>query len=173
MFDVELSIKCSISKGGLTVHHNRINHFSIGLAALACLLCGVALLACVGLVSCGGGASTSGSSSSAEASYRHVSVEEVEELIKEPNVIMADVRGEGDYDAGHIPEAICVPYSKIEAGEAASFLPNKNQLVIVCSDDGSVSKKTAEKLVSEGYTNVVEFDGLKDWKGKLEVEACC
>lgn len=155
------------------MHFNRINRFSISSTMLVCLLCSIALFVCAGLVSCGGSASTSDSNPSAEASYRHVSVEEAAELMKEPNVIVADVRGEVDYDMGHIPGAICVGYDKIESGEAASLLPDKNQTIIVYCDYGGVSKKAAEKLASDGYANVVEFDGLKEWKGELEVVECC
>lgn len=155
---------------------SRIDRFSIGSAALACLFCGIALLACAGLTSCGGGAQASGSSASlSSVGYRHVSVEEAAELMKDPNVIVADVRGEVDYDMGHIPGAICVGYDKIEAGEAASLLPDKDQTIVVYCDYGGVSKKAAEKLVAEGYTGIVEFDGLEVWKGELACteDGCC
>ena len=93
--------------------------------------------------------------------------------MKEPNAVVADVRAKGDSETGHIPGAVCIGYEKIESGEEASFLPDRNQLIIVYCAIASVREKAAEKLVSDGYTNVVEFAGLEDWKGEVEPGACC
>ncbi|MBR4078697.1 MAG: rhodanese-like domain-containing protein, partial [Christensenellaceae bacterium] len=47
-----------------------------------------------------------------------------------------------------------------------SELPDKDQLIMVYCRSGNRSKQASEKLVKLGYTNVVEFGGIIDWKGE-------
>ena len=46
-------------------------------------------------------------------------------------------------------------------------LPDKDQLVMVYCRSGRRSKEAAGKLVKLGYTNIVEFGGILDWKGEI------
>ena len=46
--------------------------------------------------------------------------------------------------------------------------PNKDQLIMVYCRSGRRSKEASEKLVKLGYTNIVEFGGILDWKGEIE-----
>ena len=47
-------------------------------------------------------------------------------------------------------------------------LPDKDQLIMVYCRSGRRSKEASEKLVKLGYTNIVEFGGILDWKGEIE-----
>ena len=49
-----------------------------------------------------------------------------------------------------------------------SELPNKNQLILVYCRSGNRSKQAAGKLSKLGYSNIVEFGGIIDWKGEIE-----
>ena len=113
------------------------------------------------LSSCG----TPGSSSSG---YRQISMDEAVKMMKdEKNYIILDVRRPDEYAEGHIPGAINVPNEEIGTAEIAE-LPDKSQLILVYCRSGRRSKEASEKLVRLGYTNIVEFGGILDWKGEIE-----
>ena len=84
---------------------------------------------------------------------------------KEAGYIILDVRTEEEYEEKHIPGAICIPNETIGTEEIEA-LPDKNRLIMVYCRSGNRSKKAAEKLVKLGYTNIVEFGGINDWKGE-------
>jgi rhodanese-related sulfurtransferase len=60
-----------------------------------------------------------------------------------------------------------VPNESIGTNEIPE-LPDKDRLIMVYCRSGRRSKEAAEKLVKLGYTNIVEFGGIIDWKGKIE-----
>lgn len=101
-------------------------------------------------------------------SYRQISMDEAVEMMKkESDYIILDVRRPDEYDEGHIPGAINVPNEEIGTAEIPE-LPDKAQLILVYCRSGRRSKEASEKLVKLGYTNVVEFGGILDWKGEIE-----
>lgn len=85
----------------------------------------------------------------------------------ESGYVILDVRRPDEYAAGHIPGAINVANETIGTAEIPE-LPNKDQLILVYCRSGRRSKEAAEKLVKLGYTNIVEFGGILDWKGEIE-----
>lgn len=99
-------------------------------------------------------------------SYRQISMDEAGAMMeRESGYIILDVRRPDEYATGHIPNAINVPNENIGTDEI-SQLPNKDQLIMVYCRSGRRSKEAAEKLVKLGYTNIVEFGGILDWKGE-------
>lgn len=111
-------------------------------------------------------ACTTPGSSSLE--YRQISMEEAVAMMKdEKNYIILDVRRPDEYSEGHIPGAINLPNEDIGTAEIPE-LPDKAQLILVYCRSGRRSKEAAEKLVKLGYTNIVEFGGILDWKGEIE-----
>lgn len=100
--------------------------------------------------------------------YKNISSEEAEQMIQtETDYIILDVRTEEEYDQKHIKGAICIPNEEIGTDEI-SQLPDKQQLILVYCRSGNRSKQAAEKLAEMGYTNIVEFGGINDWKGETE-----
>ena len=98
--------------------------------------------------------------------YRRISMDEAVTMMEqETGYIILDVRRPDEYAAGHIPNAINVANESIGTSEIAE-LPDKNQLILVYCRSGRRSKEAAEKLVKLGYTNIVEFGGIIDWKGE-------
>jgi rhodanese-related sulfurtransferase len=85
----------------------------------------------------------------------------------ESGYIILDVRRPDEYAEGHIPGAINVPNEEIDADEPDE-LPNKSQLILVYCRSGRRSKEAAAKLAELGYTNIVEFGGILDYKGEIE-----
>ena len=107
-----------------------------------------------------------GTGNQANSTYRQISVDEaVTMMAQETDYIILDVRRPDEFVAGHIPNAINVPNESIGTIEIAE-LPNKNQLIMVYCRSGRRSKEAADKLVKLGYTNIVEFGGILDWKGE-------
>ena len=101
-------------------------------------------------------------------SYRQVSMDEAVEIMKKDrNYIILDVRRPDEYAEGHIPGAINVA-NEVIGTEEIPELPDKAQLILVYCRSGRRSKEAAEKLVKLGYTNIVEFGGILDWKGEIE-----
>ena len=98
--------------------------------------------------------------------YRQISMDEaVTMMAEETGYIILDVRRPDEFAAGHIPNAINVANESIGTSEIAE-LPDKDQLIMVYCRSGRRSKEAAEKLVKLGYTNIVEFGGILDWKGE-------
>ena len=100
--------------------------------------------------------------------YRQINMDEAVAMMRdEKNYIILDVRRPDEYAEGHIPGAINVPNEEIGTAEIAK-LPDKSQLILVYCRSGRRSKEASEKLVRLGYTNIVEFGGILDWKGEIE-----
>ena len=112
--------------------------------------------------------SSCGNAGSSSSGYRQISMDEAVKMMKdEKNYIILDVRRPDEFAEGHIPGAINVPNEEIGTTDIAE-LPNKSQLILVYCRSGRRSKEASEKLVKLGYTNIVEFGGIQDWKGEIE-----
>lgn len=101
-----------------------------------------------------------------EASYRQINMEEAAEMMeKESGYIILDVRTPEEFTEKHIPGALNIPNKAIGTDEIPE-LPDKQQLILVYCRSGNRSKQASEKLVAQGYTNIVEFGGINDWTGE-------
>ena len=111
-----------------------------------------------------------GTSNSQTNTYRSITMDEaVTMMAQETDYIILDVRRPDEFAAGHIPNAINVPNETIGTAEIPE-LPDKDQLIMVYCRSGRRSKEASEKLVKLGYTNIVEFGGILDWKGEIVTE---
>ena len=109
-----------------------------------------------------------GTSNNRTNTYRQITMDEaVTMMAQETGYIILDVRRPDEFAAGHIPNAINVPNESVGTAEIPE-LPDKNQLIMVYCRSGRRSKEASEKLVKLGYTNIVEFGGILDWKGEIE-----
>lgn len=112
-------------------------------------------------------AGCAGASDDQTNTYRQISMDEaVSMMAQESGYIILDVRRADEFAAGHIPGAINVANESIGTGEIPA-LPDKGQRIMVYCRSGRRSKEAAEKLVKLGYTNIVEFGGILDWKGEI------
>ena len=109
-----------------------------------------------------------GTSNNHTNTYRSITMDEAVAMMEqETGYIILDVRRPDEFAAGHIPNAINVPNESIGTDEITE-LPNKDQLIMVYCRSGRRSKEASAKLVKLGYTNIVEFGGILDWKGEIE-----
>lgn len=103
-----------------------------------------------------------------EANEVNISMEEAKKMMdRETGYVILDVRTESEFAEGHIPNAVLIPYDKMEV-EAEKILPNKEQLIFVYCRSGNRSKIAEKTLVEIGYTNVKEFGGIIDWPYEIE-----
>lgn len=103
-----------------------------------------------------------------EVIIKHVSMNDIVQIMEEnENYIILDVRTQAEYNQGHIPNAICIPNETIDENVVNKLL-DKNQMILVYCRSGNRSKQAAEKLKKLGYTNLIEFGGIIDWKGEIE-----
>jgi len=111
---------------------------------------------------------------------RKVSADEEEEDKKHPNVInnedlekllnanesitILDVREAAEYVFNHIPNSISIPLGELE--EHIDELNKEEKIFVICRT-GNRSDLAAQKLVAEGFTNVVNVvPGMSEWTGK-------
>ena len=98
---------------------------------------------------------------------KHVTMDEIVEIMEEnEGYIILDVRTIEEYNEGHIPNAICIPNETIDEN-VVNILPDKNQLILIYCRSGNRSKQATDKLENLGYTNLIEFGGIMDWKGEI------
>lgn len=73
--------------------------------------------------------------------------------------VWIDVRSSEEYDAGHVAEAVNVPYTEIgvRIGEVTE---NKDALIYVYCRSGRRAGIALETLNEEGYMNVVNLESL-------------
>lgn len=101
--------------------------------------------------------------------YKMVSMAEGLEIAKNnPDAIIVDVRRDDEYKAGHIPGAVLLTMETITEETAAKVLSNKNQMILIYCRSGRRSKIAAQNLLDLGYTNLIEFGGILDYKGKVK-----
>ena len=99
--------------------------------------------------------------------YEQISGEKAKEIMDSGvEHIILDVREQDEFDAGHIPGAILIPYESITE-KAPEMLPDKDALILVYCRSGRRSKIASEALAFLGYTNVKEFGGIIDWKYEI------
>lgn len=102
-----------------------------------------------------------------ESIIKYVSMDDIVEIMNEnENYVILDVRTIEEYNDGHIPDAKCIPNETIN-NNIIDELPDKEQLILIYCRSGNRSKQAAEKLEKLGYTNLIEFGGIIDWKGEV------
>ncbi len=100
-----------------------------------------------------------------------VSREELLARLGEDGVILLDVRPEDEYAAGHLPGALNVPLSRLDA--IIATLPRDREVVAYCRGPYCVlSVEAVEALKARGFNARRLEDGFIEWKAAgLAVEA--
>lgn len=152
---------------GMKVFRHKTKHrsFSI-LVPVFAVLC---IAACIYLLTgCGRQNAGLQKEDNVNVEYKQITQEEAKRIMdEESGFVILDVREQDEFDAGHIPGAVLLPYTKTEelAGE---LLKDKDQQILVYCRSGRRSKIAAESLSDMGYTDVKEFGGIIDWPYETE-----
>ena len=100
-------------------------------------------------------------------SFTQISQDEAKEMMKKDDGhLIVDVRRPDEFEAGHIPGAVCIPNENIGT-EQPEELPDLDQILLIYCRSGNRSKQASQKLFEMGYTNVYEFGGIIDWTGEI------
>ena len=128
-----------------------------------------AIISAVVLILTGCGTSEDTASVSGDESkntYKMITQKEAARMmVKDDGHIVVDVRRRDEYEAGHIPGAVCIPNESIGAGMPEQ-LTDTDQIILIYCRSGRRSKEAAQKLADLGYKNVYEFGGIIDWSGE-------
>lgn len=91
--------------------------------------------------------------------------EDLEQKLKEnTDIVIIDVRESAEYAFNHIPNAVSIPLDELES--RLSEL-NKNEQVFVICRTGNRSDFAAQKLVDNGFDNVMNVvPGMSQWSGE-------
>ena len=100
--------------------------------------------------------------------YQQITAEEAKKIMDsgEEHIVL-DTREQEEFDNGHIPGALLIPYTEIE-NKAEEMIPDKNAQILVYCRSGRRSKIASQSLSKLGYTNVKEFGGIIDWPYEVE-----
>ena len=88
------------------------------------------------------------------------------EILDNQDALLLDVRTTVEWEQdGHLENAVLIPHSELE--ERSDELPgDKEDLILLYSQNGNRSKEAAQTLLDLGYTNIVELaPGINGWKG--------
>ncbi|NOZ62318.1 MAG: rhodanese-like domain-containing protein [Calditrichaeota bacterium] len=96
-----------------------------------------------------------------------VGFDQLNRIISENKALLIDAREEVEFQAGHLPNAINIPYERyFEFEEIIQKLPHDKWLVCYC--DGSpcdLGTLLAEELKLRDFAKVAVYEGgLNDWK---------
>jgi rhodanese-related sulfurtransferase len=103
---------------------------------------------------------------------RQISREQLQEMMKAARFKLVDVFSRERYEKEHIKRAISLPVNEIEQ-KASSVLCKNDLIVVYCASfECQASTRVAEKLMSMGFKNVLDYKGgLEDYKeAKLPLE---
>ncbi|MDC0164763.1 rhodanese-like domain-containing protein [bacterium] len=104
--------------------------------------------------------------SRAQANVPKISPEEAREYLTDSNYQFIDVRTDGEYDSGHIPNSMHIPLHQIQDRMSEiDLLKNKN--IIAYCRSGARSSKATKILVKAGFDVLNLSGGVLSWKGDL------
>lgn len=98
-------------------------------------------------------------------SFDTIKTNDIVKYIGMPDVLIIDLRDKEDYDKGHIPTAINIPYEDLD--KQKSYLQHSNLLIFYC-DRGNISLLAARDLMKDGYNIKSLYGGVHAYRGKLE-----
>ncbi|MGI5308390.1 thiosulfate sulfurtransferase GlpE [Rheinheimera sp. WS51] len=94
--------------------------------------------------------------------FKHISVQQTAELMQQQSVVIADIRDEQSFMAGHIASS-----HHLTDGSLHRFMQQVDfeQPVIVVCYHGNSSQGAAQYLVNQGFEQVYSLDGgFESWR---------
>jgi rhodanese-related sulfurtransferase len=83
--------------------------------------------------------------------YNDVTIEQANELIENPSLVILDVRTELEFNSEHIEGAINIP---VDALQLRLSELNPNNIILVYCRTGNRSSRAAKILADNGFSNV-------------------
>lgn len=100
---------------------------------------------------------------------RIAQVEALKMLQDDPEIRLIDVRTHDEFERGHIPGAVCIPYAVLDTKLEETF-PDKTDKIMLYCQSGKKCMSLGNKLEKMGYVNVFQVGGIVTWPGEIEVD---
>lgn len=100
-----------------------------------------------------------------------ISQQDLVELVAAGGVVVLDVRPREEYQAGHIPGAVCIPVG--ELAERIGELPPDTEIVVYCRGEYcGMAYDAVQLLCDRGRRAIRLSDGMLEWRlGQLPIDA--
>ncbi len=85
-----------------------------------------------------------------------ISVDELDELLRDRNARVLDVREDWEFRQGHVPGAIHVPLGQL--GQRAGSLPRDKRMLVICQS-GHRSLAATDFLLTQGFEGAASVHG--------------
>lgn len=92
--------------------------------------------------------------------------EGVKEFENCPGAVLLDVRNEGEYADGHIPGSVNLPLMQLPRID--EVVEDLSTPIFTYCLSGGRSNRAVAFLLEQGYTNVKNIGGIKNYTGQLE-----
>lgn len=79
--------------------------------------------------------------------------------------LLIDVRGDGEFRQGHIPESVNIPLQRLK--DIKKYANKDTPLFLYCLS-GARSGRAVNTLVGMGYKAVTNIGGIASYKGEIE-----
>lgn len=89
-----------------------------------------------------------------------ISTKELSEKLNQ-KIVLLDVRTAGEYQGGHIAQAVNRPLNKIN-----TYKGKEEEIYVICQS-GMRSKKATKSLINKGYRAVNVRGGMNQWSGSV------
>jgi rhodanese-related sulfurtransferase/DNA-binding transcriptional ArsR family regulator len=97
--------------------------------------------------------------------FDSVSIDELLQKIEHENVVLLDVRPEEEYEAGHIANAVSIPFDKLS--KRLKELPKNKEIIAYCRGPFCVFADEAIQLLLKNKFKAKRLEeGFPDWKLK-------
>ena len=91
-----------------------------------------------------------------------LTVQQVADIMNNPNVVLIDVREQSEYNAGHIPNITLIPLGTLP--NRTNEIP-KDKFVVMTCHSGNRSSQATNFLRQKGFTNVHNMlGGIAAWQ---------
>lgn len=92
--------------------------------------------------------------------------EAMEDLERDPSILLIDVRTNEEYRAGHIPGSRNLPMDRLS--DIVRMVPDKETRLFAYCLSGNRSRIACAQLKLLGYSNATNIGGITQWPGDLE-----
>lgn len=99
--------------------------------------------------------------------FNTVPAKQLGDYIGQYNTIIIDLRDKDEYEAGHVPTAVNIPYESLDKYKYK--LSDFNEIILYC-DRGSSSLLASRALSKLGYKVVNIYGGFHAYRGDISKE---